>query len=211
MRTAAPSWRRRRAAVVMLPLAAALGACPGERAPNADSAVVPAETASATDVRGCDARGARLTGDGVGALRVGATLASVRDACRIVRDTIAEGPEAQMQRELTVALGADTVTAIVVDDAIWRVHVDDPDIRTADGLGVGSPASAFRPLEGAQVLFGEGVFITVPALCGLSFRLSGEADAGALVGTPEASRVAALPAATRVVEVLAIGCPIQGS
>ena len=210
MRTAAPSSRRRHSAAVVS-LAAVLAACPGERAPGADSTAVPAETASAADVRGCDARGARLTGDGLGALRVGATLASVRDACRIVRDTVAEGPEAQLQRELTIALGADTVTAIVVNDAIWRVHVDDPDIRTADGLGVGTPASAFRSLEGAQVLFGEGVFIAVPSLCGLSFRLSGDADAGALVGTPEASRVAAMPAAARVVEVLAVGCPIQGS
>ena len=202
---------RSRRAALALSLVVTLAACPGERGATADTAAVPADTASATDVLGCDARGARLTGDGLGALRVGATLASVRQACRIVRDTVAEGPEAQLQRELTIALATDTVTAIVVDDAIWRVHVDDPDIRTADDLGVGTPASAFRSLDGAQVMFGEGVFVAVPSICGLSFRLSEDADAGTLAGTPDASRVAALPASARVVEVLAVGCPIRGS
>ena len=200
----------RRGCALVLPVIL-LAACPREDASRADTTAVPAETASAADVRSCDARGARLTGDGLGALRVGATLASVREACRVVRDTVAEGPEAQPQRELTVVTGADTLTAIVVNDAIWRVHVADPDIRTADGFGVGTPASAFRSLEGASVLVGEGVFVTVPSICGLSFRLSGDADIGVVASRPERERLAALPPATRVVEVLSVGCPVLGS
>jgi hypothetical protein len=200
----------RHAPAGMLALALVCSACPGDSA-RRDSAAVPAETASAVDARTCDARGVRLTGDGLGALRVGATLGSVVEACRVVRDTIAEGPEAQPQRELTIVTGTDTVTAIVVDDAIWRVHVSDPDIRTADGLGVGTSIGDFRALEGATVLIGEGVFVTVPSICGLSFRLSEEADLGAIASRPEGSRLAALPPATRVTEVLAVGCPILGS
>jgi hypothetical protein len=140
-----------------------------------------------------------LTGEGIGALRVGATVDEVGGACRILRDTTALGAEAMPERTILVDLGRDSVLAVIVADHVWRVHVRNPRFRTADSLGVGTPASALRR-PAAQVLAGEGaVFVRLPSHCGLSFRLRG-ARLGR-VSTP-----AQIPDSAVVDEVLAVGC-----
>lgn len=144
--------------------------------------------------------GTILTADGIGRLRVGASVAEVRAECVIVRDTTGPDLEGMQQRRIAVDLERDTVEAVVVDDRVWRIHVDGPAFRTADGLGVGTTVAELRKDRAARVLAGEGsMFITVADQCGLSFRLGG------VQFGPELP-AADLPAEARVVEVLAFGC-----
>lgn len=148
--------------------------------------------------------GTVLTGDGLGALRVGAPVEDVARSCRVLRDTTVAGAEGTAEREISVDLGLDTVRAVVSGDRVWRLHIRSSDFRTADSLGVGSPVSALRG-SGARQLMGEGgVYVTVPRHCGLSFRLDG-------VAPGQARSLAQLPDSTRVGELLAFGCDRSGS
>jgi hypothetical protein len=145
-----------------------------------------------------------LTGDGIGALRVGTPVDDVARRCRVVRDTTVAGAEGHAEREILVGLGRDTVRAVVTDGRVWRLHVRSPAFRTADSVGVGTQASTLRG-AGARVLTGEGsVYVTLPSHCGLSFRLEGVAPGR--VRSP-----AQIPESTRIGEVLAIGCAPSGS
>jgi hypothetical protein len=141
-----------------------------------------------------------LEGDGIGRLRVGATLADVRGECAIVSDVTGPGAEGMQERRIAVDLRRATVEAVVVDDRVWRVHVEGSAFRTAEGLGVGSTVAELRRDRTARVMPGEGsMYVTLADHCGLSFRLSG-------VPFGRARPVEDLPADGRVVEVLAFGC-----
>src|SRR5690606_38582025 len=102
---------------------AALAACGGaseDDAATADRVDAPVALAD------CGVEGApRLTGDGIGALRIGETVKQVTLACHVLRDTIGPGPEGSQERSLLVRIGPrpDTVRAVVVSDSIWRLHV----------------------------------------------------------------------------------------
>jgi hypothetical protein len=162
----------------------------------ATSGATPAATAAATC--GVDVTTV-LTGDGIGDLRIGAPVDAVARMCRILRDTTAAGAEGLQERTIVVDLGRDSVTAVVTAGRVWRVHVGSPAFRTADSLGVGTPASALRR-AGARVLTGEGkLFVALSSHCGLSFRLRG-------VEFGRVTSVAQLPPSAVVDEVLAIGC-----
>lgn len=143
-----------------------------------------------------------LTGEGIGALRIGASVASVRATCRILSDTIVPGPEGMPQRTVLVALRDARVAAVVTNDRIWRLHLRSPDIRTADSLGVASTLGALRSLPEGALYEGEGnVFFVPREPCGLSFRL-------ARTGSTPAPLLAALPDSLSVVEVLVVGCQV---
>jgi hypothetical protein len=139
-----------------------------------------------------------LTPNGIGELRIGATIAHVRSRCEIVADTTIPGPEGTQERRLTIALAGDSVSATMDGDRVWRIEVDSPRFRTADSLGVGSRGETLKRGPG-RIATGEG---NVAALrddhCGLSFLLSG---ASARV------RWTTLPDSARVRRVLIIGCP----
>jgi hypothetical protein len=142
---------------------------------------------------------ARLSGNGFGALRVGATVNEVRAACDVVADTTLEhGNEGLPERRIAVLVGSDTVEATVVRDSIWRLELTMARIRTVDSLGVGTTAGELRA-KGAKLAVGDrGVFALVPGHCGLSFQLSGVAPAA-----DEWSRIAD---STSVGRVLVFGC-----
>jgi hypothetical protein len=140
-----------------------------------------------------------LTGDGIGALRVGTPVDEVARACRVIRDATAPGPEGMSERRIVVDLGRDSVSAVVDSGRVWRVHVRTPAFRTADSLGVDTPARALRR-SGAQVLTGEGAhYVRLPGHCGLSFRLRG-------VQFGRVLSPAQIPDTAVVDEVLAVGC-----
>ena len=140
-----------------------------------------------------------LTGDGIGALRVGAPVEDVARACRVIRDATGPGPEGMPERRIVVALVRDSVSAVVASGRVWRVHVPTPAFRAADSLGVGTPGRSLRR-SGAQVLMGEGrVYVRLPSHCGLSFRLRG-------IEFGRISTPAQIPDTAIVDEVLAFGC-----
>jgi hypothetical protein len=141
-----------------------------------------------------------LTANGVGDLRVGATVTDVRSRCEIVKDTTLPGPEGTQERRLTLAMGSDSVQAIVDADRIWRVELTSPRFRTTDSLGVATRGWELKRGRG-KIATGEG---NVAALrddhCGLSFLLSG-------VTPIETWR--SLPDSSVVRRVLAYGCPTR--
>lgn len=115
-----------------------------------------------------------MNGEGIGNLRIGASVRDVALACPVLSDTVLPGPEGSMERSLLVDLVRDTVRAVVTNESVWRIHVTSPDIRTESGLGVGTRAPALRDLPGARVISGEGnAFVVAPSPCGMSFRLRG--------------------------------------
>jgi hypothetical protein len=143
----------------------------------------------------------RLTGEGVGALRIGLPVDSAARLCTVARDTIVRAGEGQMARKITVADEADTVVAEIVDAKVWRLEVTDAGIRTADSLGVGSSLGELLRIAGVRRIAGEGrVFVVAPSHCGLSFQLDVSGAATTIIDLKR------LPAETRIERVLVIGC-----
>jgi hypothetical protein len=147
-----------------------------------------------------------ITDEGIGEIRIGATVESVRQKCNVVRDTTAPGAEAMPARKLTVALSRDTVEAEIVDGRVWRIAVHSPRLRTADSLGVGTTLARLLQLRNPRGMTGEGRFyVASPAHCGMSFRLA-NAGPGAQRGDLDGAGLARLPKSAVVIEVLVFGC-----
>ena len=147
-----------------------------------------------------------MTGRGIGDLRIGRTLDSVRALCAVGRDTTRLATEGQLARLITVSIDGEVVEAEIVDEKIWRIEVRSSRFRTADSLGVGTPLSRLLALGSARGITGEGqLFVVSPEQCGLSFRLS---DNGSRSRSQNWDRAALsrLPAGTVVNKVLIVGC-----
>lgn len=146
-----------------------------------------------------------MDGDGVGNVRIGMAVDTVKAHCTVLRDTVERRAEGQLERILIVPFEDDTATVEVNDGRVWRIEIARPGIRTANWLGVGTPLSTLLALEGgAQGLTGEGrLFLVTRALCGLSFELS---EPRAPSGDWDMQRLRALPGSTVVTRVLVIGC-----
>jgi hypothetical protein len=146
-----------------------------------------------------------LTDEGVGRIRIGESVESVRHDCTVVRDTIQLGAEGMTTRMVSVKFPRDTVEAEIVDDKVWRVAIDSPHFSTADSLRVGTSLARLLRLRTPQGMTGEGaLFVMSPDHCGLSFRLS---DNGSpVLRDPSPAELSRLPAATRVSNILIVGC-----
>jgi hypothetical protein len=144
--------------------------------------------------------------EGIGELRIGVTVESVRQKCNVIRDTTVTGAEGMPARKLTVALSRDTVEAEIVDGRVWRIAVDSPRLRTADALGVGTSIGRLRQLKNPRGMTGEGkFFVASPQHCGMSFRLS-NAGPRAQRGDMDRAGLFRLPETAVVSEVLIFGC-----
>lgn len=171
---------------------------------SATQSATSATPAVETRVLGCGE--AIVRGEGIGKLRIGASVDSVRRVCVVIRDTTVRGAEGMPARKMAIAVGADTIEAEIVDNKIWRLAVLSPHLRTPDSLGVGTPLSRFLRMKKPRAFMGEGeVFLMLPSHCGLSFRL---ADMGP--GRPrreyDSAALAKLPKKAHVSEVLVFGC-----
>lgn len=175
-----------------------LAACAGRNDATGDSA-------PGSDPPTCGvADRAILTERGIGALRIGATVAEIRSRCVVLsEDTAAPGPEGQTEHRLVVVTGSVNTTAAIVDGRVWRLSVASPLFKTADSLGVGTRVRELRgsPPE-ARLARGEGTFVLRPDHCGLSFQLGGGVP-------PHARTLDAVPDSVRVERVLVTGCPDQ--
>jgi hypothetical protein len=150
--------------------------------------------------------GAEVLGEeGIGELRLGSTVESVRQKCNVVRDTTAPGAEGMPARKLAVALSRDTVEAEIVDGKVWRIAVHSPQLRTADALGVGTSIGRLRQLKEPRGMMGEGqFFVASPQHCGMSFRLSNAGPAAR--GDMDRAGLFRLSEAAVVSQVLIFGC-----
>lgn len=147
-----------------------------------------------------------LTDEGIGELRIGATVESVRQKCNVVRDTTVMGAEGMPARKLFVALSRDTVEAEIVNGQVWRIAVDSPRLRTADGLGVGTSIKRLRQLKNPRLMTGEGqLFVASLEHCGMSFQLA-NVGPDALRGNTGRAGLARLPDTAVVSAVLIFGC-----
>jgi hypothetical protein len=147
-----------------------------------------------------------ITDEGIGEIRIGTTVAAVRQKCNVVRDTTAPGAEGMPSRKLKVALSRDTVEAEIVDGRVWRIAVNSPRLRTADSLGVGTTLARLLQLRNPRGMTGEGRFyVASPDHCGMSFRLA-NAGPGARRGDLNSAGLARLPKSAVVSEVLVFGC-----
>lgn len=175
---------------------------PGSTSDTAASVPMPAVPAPAQARLTCGvANGATIAGDGIGDLRVGASVDEVRRQCRVLSDTsVAAEMEGMPQRWLLVLVGDDTVNAAVNDNHVTRIESHSASVKTADSLGTGTPASELRERDGKLLVGDRGVFATLPTHCGLSFQL-----ANVPVSAGKSWR--SVPDSARVGTVLAIGCP----
>jgi hypothetical protein len=147
-----------------------------------------------------------ITDQGIGQLRIGATVESIRQKCNVVSDQTAPGAEGMPARKLAVALSRDTVEAEIVDGRVWRIAVHSPRLRTADSLGVGTTLERILQLKNPRGMTGEGRFyVASPVHCGMSFRL---ANAGPRAGRGDldSAGLATLSRSAVVREVLVFGC-----
>jgi hypothetical protein len=146
-----------------------------------------------------------LTDEGVGKIRIGESVESVRRDCTVVRDTIELGAEGMTTRMVSVMFRRDTVEAEIVDGKVWRVAIDSPHFSTPDSLHVGTSLARLLRLRRPQGMTGEGaLFLMSPDHCGLSFRLSD--DGSPVLRDPSPAELSRLPATTRVSNILIVGC-----
>jgi hypothetical protein len=146
-----------------------------------------------------------LSDEGVGKLRIGKSVESMRRECTVLRDTTAPGAEGMPSRKIAVLFSRDTVLGEIVNDRVWRVEIHSPNFSTADSLRVGTPLARLLVLRKPQGMTGEGaLFVMSPDHCGLSFRLS---QAGSpILRDPGPTALSRLPSATRVSDILIVGC-----
>jgi|SRR5438094_4884664 len=146
-----------------------------------------------------------ISDSAVAGLPIGATVASVKEHCKVLADTTFPGEEGLPERTLDVQIGLDTLVAVIDSDRVWRIEVGSPRFRTRDSLHVGSQLSALVRDSSAHALIGEGnYYVVMRSHCGLSFALPyiklptpGELSSAAL---------RALPDTLRVQEILVVGC-----
>jgi len=176
---------------------------PGAQQASAAVSATGGTPSARADASSCG--GEILTDEGVGNIRIGESVESVRRDCTVVRDTTELGAEGMTTRMVSVLFPRDTVEAEIVDDKVWRVTIDSPHFSTADSLRVGTPLTRMLRLRTPQGMTGEGaLFVMSPDHCGLSFRLS---DNGSpVLRDPSPAELSRLPADTRVSNILIVGC-----
>jgi hypothetical protein len=147
-----------------------------------------------------------VTDEGIGTLRIGATVESIKQKCNVLRDTTVSGPEGMPARKLAVAFSRDTVDVEIVDGRVWRIAVHSPGLRTASLIGVGTLNQRLQTLKDPHGAMGEGaLFVLTPQHCGMSFRLANAGPRG-MRGDLDKAGLRSLPIEAMVSEVLVFGC-----
>jgi hypothetical protein len=145
-------------------------------------------------------------GEGIGAVRIGARVDSVRSRCAVLSDTTEPGDDGLPTRVITVALAVDTIKAEIDSGRVWRIAISGRGSRTADSLGVGTPLERMLALPAVRGLTGENaLYLVSPARCGLSFRVTDPRD-DAPSENWTLAMLRKLPPGTVVTEVLIVGC-----
>lgn len=183
---------------------ALIGCKAKDNVPPASNSSSPTTSTAGSRMSAC---GDEIVGEeGIGQLRIGTTVQSLRQKCNVVRDTTVAGTEGMPARRVAVALSRDTVEAEIVDGKVWRIAVTSPRLRTADAVGVGTTIGRLRMLKDPRGMMGEGqLFVASPQHCGMSFRLSGAGPRGQR-GDLDRAGLFTLPEMTMVSEILVFGC-----
>lgn len=157
-----------------------------------------------TRLSGCGDRIIRV--NGVGKVRIGMSVDSLKQQCHVVIDRVTRGIEGTDERRLTVAFPPDFIEAEIVDGRVWRLDVESPAFRTPDSVGVGSSVAELLRRDDPDGGVGEGAFYLISRKhCGLSYRLSGGLHVGA-TRRWDRKALSTLPASLEVSKVLVWDC-----
>jgi hypothetical protein len=152
-----------------------------------------------------------LTGDGVGAVRVGSSVEAVRKACHVPVRKLKKGEAPPPANLLEIKIGMTPVQAEIAEGHVWRVIVDGGAFHTLDKIGVDSPLSAVLATGGARANQTEGViYATNAANCGVAFALDYKPRRGEDRDNWTAEGLGRLPPDTKVARVLMSGCKPSG-
>lgn len=135
----------------------------------------------------CGASNEILTGNQVGAIRLGMPADSLKHFCPVLSDST-EHPEGQPTRVIRIPVGEGTLRVWANNGVVYNVLVETSHFRTADSIRVGSPLLPLLRHADLTGGYGEGdfyVFTNAAMLCGLSFQL----DFGARGTRPPPRRV----------------------
>jgi hypothetical protein len=143
----------------------------------------------------------RVSEDGLGLLRVGVTLESVRGSCAVIAEKVTDS-----SGSARIDLGRDTALVDLNKGIIRRITLSHQAYRTADSLGVGTHISTLLRLrEATAITDGERLYAISPAYCGLRFLLL---DPAPKSDASRTGRVALrrLPGETRTQQLEIVGC-----
>jgi hypothetical protein len=120
--------------------------------------------------------GTRLENDGVGAIRIGATVDQLASQCQIVRDTVVYPDQTTTEHVIALQVDKDVVETIVDSSMrVTEIRVATYRWKTAEGLGVDTDLGRFLEIPGVIAIPGSerelALFLQVPQYCGLDFRL----------------------------------------
>ena len=156
---------------------------------------------------------AQITGEGVGPLRIGAPLDSVKAKCKVISDTLVDD-EGEPSQVLKILIARDTASAVIHNGRIIAIHIRSGGIPTASTLHsvrVGDLVSTLKPIQGVVIQIGEGTAaVTAPALCGLTFTIGGAYELVASKRKPGAVLLGLVPDSLKVTAISVIGCERTG-
>jgi hypothetical protein len=149
----------------------------------------------------------KLDGNGVGELQVGRTVDNVKRLCNVVQDTTDLGAEGMPERVMLLTTSRGRLEATIDSGRVWRIAIDQPDLRTADSIGVGSSLSRLLREGNETGAEGEGVLYVLPSNhCGLSLGLDYEVTDREHRDTWSKADLRKIPQDSRVSRVLITGC-----
>lgn len=147
-----------------------------------------------------------ITGDGIGALRIGRTVPDITDSCVVVSDSSVTTGSSLPFRLIRVDLLRDTAEAEVRADTIRRIDVADSAFHTSDHFSVDTRVAALLTLGDVEGrTSGGSLWAVSPSHCGLSFRLEGPAPTPPAAQSGKAA-LRRLAGEDRVDRISMLGC-----
>jgi hypothetical protein len=109
---------------------------------------------------------------GVGAVRLGRTVAEIKQRCPVQSDTIRYSSDSRQGRVLRVVIGSNTVDAWIDGDTVQRIDVTSMGFRTEGGHGVGTSLVRLLGDDTVRGTAGDGWLVVGPGTeCGILYAI----------------------------------------
>lgn len=155
--------------------------------------------------------GARLENNGVGTIRIGASLGQLGQKCEIVHDTVIYPDDTHAEHVVAIKVDKDVIETIVdTGGSVVEIRVATYRWKTAEGLGVDTDLARFLEIPGLDGIPGSSqelaVFLQVPQYCGLDFRLPWYGSSASPPDSVTAAFLRTLPPKSTVTSVIVHAC-----